>query len=121
MSKKSILIALIAFLIVDIAPSAMAETASTGPAQGVTSPGAALTKKQIRAENRAQVRLVRKSLSQVRGFAVDRITVLASNGVVTLTGEALDQNQIDAAVAAAGNTHGVVDVQNRLRIAERGH
>lgn len=91
-------------------------------AQDTTSPSAptnaaVLTSpKTAKAANRALAKKVRHVLSRTKGLSPANIYVKAVDGMVTLTGSCISDDQISLAGNAAGKVEGVTSVNNRLGI-----
>jgi osmotically-inducible protein OsmY len=79
------------------------------------------TKKEIRAQNHALEKSVRRSLVKTRNLDTSNIVVIARNGTVTLNGGVLDSAEIERAAAAARATPGVIHVNNEITIREPGN
>ncbi|ANB72206.1 hypothetical protein AYM40_07380 [Paraburkholderia phytofirmans OLGA172] len=90
---------------------------ATDTASAVTTP----SKKEIRSQNRALAKNVRKALTKVKGLDSSGISILAKGGVVTLAGSTQDEKDIGLAEDAAKGVTGVTSVQNRLTVHEVGH
>ncbi|GGD74289.1 BON domain-containing protein [Caballeronia grimmiae] len=95
------------------------QTAGTTAASGAPSASAGMSKKQIRTANRALSRKVSQAL-QKGGVQTNGISVIAKNGVITLSGHAADQTQIDKAAAIAKTVDGVSSVKNVLTVQYGG-
>lgn len=122
MSLRSVLIAVGFAYALSLAPVVLAQTATSEAASSAMSKAdISKAKKQMRAEDRALSSAVRKSLIKVKGLDISRVTVLVKGGVVTLVGQVLKQESIDAATTAAAATAGVTDVRNELVVGARGH
>jgi len=102
-------------------PLAYAQTTPAAGDDTATSAMAPATKKQMRADNRALSKAVRRSLTKTKGLDTSGITVLSQRGKLTLDGSVPDASQIQLAGNAASATHGVTQVDNRLIIREAGH
>ena len=74
-------------------------------------------KQQERAANHALAKRVRSALYKTKGLVSSGITVLAKDGVVSLTGTVPEQGQIDLAGKAAQSVSGVTSVQNNVELA----
>jgi hyperosmotically inducible periplasmic protein len=74
-------------------------------------------KKQERAANHTLAKHVRSALYKTKGLVSSGITVLAKDGVVSLTGTVPEQGQIDLAGKAAQSVSGVTSVTNNVELA----
>jgi osmotically-inducible protein OsmY len=92
---------------------------TTAASSGAPSASAGMSKKQIRSANRALSRKVSQAL-QKGGVQTNGISVIAKNGVITLSGHAADQSQIDKAAAIAKTVDGVSSVKNVLTVQYGG-
>jgi len=90
---------------------------NSGPPQ--SSP--ALTKKEVRAQNRQTEHAVRKALVATKGLNTAGIVILVKNGAVTLDGSVPDSSQIPLAQNAAESAAQGKSVTNKLTIKEPGN
>jgi hyperosmotically inducible periplasmic protein len=100
---------------------AHAQTTPSAGDDAASSAMAPASKKQMRADNHALSKAVRRALAKTKGLETSGITVLSRGGAVTLDGTVPDNNQIPLAGTAASSTHGVTSVDNRLTMREEGH
>ncbi|RKP54559.1 BON domain-containing protein [Pararobbsia silviterrae] len=80
---------------------------------------AAAAPSSSRAANHALARRVRKALYSTKGLAAHDITVVARNGVVTLTGTVPEQSQVDLAGSTAQHVAGVQSVTNHVQLYQK--
>lgn len=99
---------------------AYGQTNGTDGDTSTTSTGV-LSKKAMRAQNRALERSVRHSFNKTKGLNESAINVIARGGNVTLEGTVPDENQIELAGSAASAAQGVNHVDNRITIREPGN
>jgi osmotically-inducible protein OsmY len=90
-------------------------------AASTTAASPAPTKKEMRAQNRAVERAIRKSFAKVKDLDATGIFIIPRGGNVTLEGDVPEAAQIDLAVQAATATAGVTHVNNRLTIRYPGN
>jgi hyperosmotically inducible protein len=104
-------------LLVLLSSSAIAQSA-VDPSSSNTTGG--MTKKDIRVQNRATSKAVRKALYSVKGLQSDQIVVVARGHIVTLEGTVPEESQIALAEAAVKNVPQVQKTVNRITIRESG-
>jgi hyperosmotically inducible periplasmic protein len=105
---------------------AVATTVAYGQTSGTsddTSTGASgiSSKKEMRAQNRALEKSVRRSINKTKGLNGAGINVVVRGGKVTLEGSVTDQSQIELAGNAASATSGVSHVDNRITVRQPGN
>jgi hyperosmotically inducible periplasmic protein len=98
---------------------AYAQTSGANGDDGATV-SAAPTKKEIRAQNHALEKAVRRALTRTKGLDASGVVVIARGGRVTLAGSVPDASQIDLAGKSATSTTGVKSVDNRVTVREVG-
>jgi hyperosmotically inducible periplasmic protein len=81
-----------------------------------TTAAAPVSPKLGKAANRALVKKVRHALARTKDLDPTHIYVKAVDGVVTLTGNCVSQQQIDLANASAQKVDGVLSVSNKLSV-----
>ena len=96
-----------------------AQAQSDTAAASAASP--APTKKQMRAQNRALEKAIRKSFTKVNDLDATGIFVIPRNGNVTLEGDVPDESMIEAAGQAAAATPGVNHVSNKIVLRYPGN
>jgi hyperosmotically inducible protein len=79
------------------------------------------SKKEMRAQNRALEKSVRRSINKTKGLSGAGINIIVRGSKVTLEGSVTDQSQIELAGKAASATSGVSHVDNRVTIREPGN
>lgn len=105
-----------------VSPLSYAQTAAaTDDSTAASEMAPPTTKKEMRADNRALSKAVRRSLTKTKGLDTSSITVLSRGGKVTLDGSVPDASQIALAGSTTSATHGVTAVDNRLILREAGH
>src|ERR1700742_1285647 len=109
-------------IVILLSPLSYAQTAATtGDGTAASEMATPTTKKQMRADNRALSKAVRRALTKTKGLDTSSITVLSRGGKVTFDGTVPDNSQIQRAVDAATATPGVTAVDNRLTMREMGN
>jgi hyperosmotically inducible protein len=93
---------------------------SQSDAMSASAASPAPTKKQLRTQNRALEKAVRKSFSKVQGLDSSGIFIIPHSGNVTLEGDVTEASQIDIAGHAAAATPGVTHVNNKITIRYPG-
>jgi hyperosmotically inducible periplasmic protein len=120
MKLSNLILAVGTSVIMTSVGSAYAQTSDAAVSVDASS-AATPTKKQIRTQNRALERTVRKTLSKVKGLTSSDVTILVKGGVITLAGSVPDESEIELAGNAAKSVTGVTSVQNRLSVREPGN
>jgi osmotically-inducible protein OsmY len=90
--------------------------ASRVQADAASVPASAASQK---AADRQLRKRVARALGRAKELDASRMMVFARNGIVTLSGDMTDANQISMAVAVAQSVSGVTAVRNQLRIGMR--
>jgi hyperosmotically inducible periplasmic protein len=104
-----------------VASFAHAQTTPSGGDNMASSAMAHASKKQMRADNHALSKAVRRALEKTKGLEMSGISVLSRGGKVTLDGTVPNNDQIPLAGNVASSTPGVTSVDNRLVMREEGH
>lgn len=107
--------------IIALAAFASVPAYSQSDASGTTAAAPAPTKKQIRAQNRALEKAIRKSFQKVKNLDATGIFIIPRNGSVTLDGDVPEAAQIDLAGQAAAATPGVTHVNNKISVRYPGN
>jgi hyperosmotically inducible protein len=107
--------------IVAVAALASIPAYSQSSATDTTAASPAPTKKQMRAQNRALEKAIRKSFQKVQNLDPAGIFIVPRNGNVTLEGDVPEAAQIDLAGQAAAATPGVTHVNNKIHLRYPGN
>jgi hyperosmotically inducible protein len=110
------------FLVAALAMAALTSIPAYSQSESTNDAGpSAPTKKELRAQNRALEKAVRKSFAKTKNLDPSGIYVIPRNGTVTLEGDVIDASQIDLAGQAAAATSGVAHVNNKITIRYPGN
>jgi hyperosmotically inducible protein len=90
--------------------------ANAQASDSAASPAAAAAAPASKVANRALAKKIRHALARTKGLDPTHIYVKVISGVVTLSGSASTQDQIDLAVKAAQGVDGVTSVNNDLTV-----
>jgi hyperosmotically inducible protein len=104
----------------DGASGASAVSAASAAAPATQTSSAGTSRKAMKAADRKLAYAVRKGIEHVKGLDATRITIVARDGKVTLTGSVPQESQIDMAVEHARVVPGVTSVVSRLEVGELG-
>lgn len=94
---------------------------SQNDSASTTAASPAPTKKEMRAQNRALERAIRKSFAKVKDLDATGIFIIPRGGNVTLEGDVPEAGQIQLAGQAATATTGVTHVNNRITVRYPGN
>ncbi|MBB3262148.1 osmotically-inducible protein OsmY [Paraburkholderia bannensis] len=122
MKKSLASILYVTYLAFGIPAHAAEETYSPPVATHVASQDTAKSQKKAQhAADRALAKKVRSALTKTKGLQTINITVLARHGVISLTGNVPDNEQVQLAGDTATKIAGVTSVTNNLVTGEAGN
>lgn len=100
-----------------VAATAAAQEQQAEPALS-SMPAAAPTKAQKAADRQLRKRVAR-ALGRTKRLDASRLLIFVRGGVVTLSGDVMDAEQVSLAIGTAQRVPGVDEVRNQLRIRAR--
>ncbi|RQU02046.1 BON domain-containing protein [Burkholderia cenocepacia] len=114
MKTRHVLLSLHAVAVLLIAANTYAQAGQV--ASDVPQTASALSKKEMKAENRRLQRAVVRALGSAKGLNSANIGVVARQGAVVLRGSVTDAAQSQIATAVASSVSGVTTVTNNLLV-----
>jgi hyperosmotically inducible periplasmic protein len=104
-----------------VAATALASLPAYAQSDATSASSAAPTKKEMRAQNRALAKAIRKNFAQAKDLDSTDIFVIPRNGNVSLAGDVPEASQIDLAGKIAAATPGVTHVSNKISLRYPGN